>query len=318
MRIEQYYRFFDELRDLGTMNLTLSGGEPLAHPDFFPIGRRAKELGFVVRIKSNGHALRGRLAERVKEEIDPFVVDISLHGANAESHDRQTRIEGSFDRLMANIPELLDRGFRLKANCTLTRWNEGEIEEIFELADRLGVRLSFNPNVSPRDDGDQEPLSLEASREAKQRLFEIQAMRASGDTADDGEAERSGGKPSAQGRAGQRKNCGAGSSGVAVDPYGNVLPCVQWRRPIGNLHRQSIREIWEGVGEVQEIRRLTFAAGAMVDSHGPDGRLMNFCPGMAQNYNGDPLAVYPSAREQMSVLQEIDVSAIQRRRRVLP
>ena len=50
------------------LNLTLSGGEPLAHPDFFLLGSRARELGFVVRVKSNGHALRGaalRLSEPV-------------------------------------------------------------------------------------------------------------------------------------------------------------------------------------------------------------------------------------------------------------
>ena len=31
---DEYVRFFEDLRDLGTMNLTLSGGEPLAHPEW--------------------------------------------------------------------------------------------------------------------------------------------------------------------------------------------------------------------------------------------------------------------------------------------
>ena len=52
----QYLAFFAELSDLQVLNLTLSGGEPLAHPDFLKLGSRARELGFVVRIKSNGHA----------------------------------------------------------------------------------------------------------------------------------------------------------------------------------------------------------------------------------------------------------------------
>ena len=45
----QYYRLFDELRDLQVLHLTLSGGEPLAHPDFLALGARARELGFAVR-----------------------------------------------------------------------------------------------------------------------------------------------------------------------------------------------------------------------------------------------------------------------------
>lgn len=297
---QQYFQFFEDLRELGTMNLTLSGGEPLAHPDFFVIGARARELGFVVRLKSNGHALRGRLAERVKREVDPFSIEMSVHGACAETHDRQTQIPGSFDRLMENIPALLDQGFRLKLNCTLTRWNENEIDEIFRLADRFGVRLSFNPNVSPRDNGDREPLALQASNAARRRLFEIQTLRARPDI---GEHSGTGGGA----RSPARKNCGAGSSGVAVDPMGNVLPCVQWRRPIGNLHQRSIKEIWDDAAATGEVRRVTVAAAAVVDSYGPQGRFMSFCPGLAQQHSGDPLAVYPTAKEQMVELREIEV-----------
>ena len=96
LRTEQYFRFFEELRDLQVLNLTLSGGEPLAHPDFLRLGARARELGFVVRVKSNGHALRGEMARRVRDEIDPFLIEVSLHGATAATHDRQTRVPGSF------------------------------------------------------------------------------------------------------------------------------------------------------------------------------------------------------------------------------
>ncbi|HVR96952.1 MAG TPA: radical SAM protein, partial [Thermoanaerobaculia bacterium] len=76
MRTEQYLRLFEELRDLEVLNLTFSGGEPLAHPDFLLLGAKARELGFVVRIKSNGHALRGEMARRVRDEIDPFLIEV--------------------------------------------------------------------------------------------------------------------------------------------------------------------------------------------------------------------------------------------------
>ena len=119
------------------MNLTLTGGEPLAHPDFLALGARARELGFVVRVKSNGHALRGELARRLRDEIDPFLIEVSLHGATAATHDRQTRVPGSFDRLLANLRELRELGLRVKLNSTLTAWNEGEIAGMFALADAL-------------------------------------------------------------------------------------------------------------------------------------------------------------------------------------
>ena len=227
------------------LNLVLTGGEPLAHPDFLRLGRRARELGFVLRIKSNGHALRGALARRIKEEIDPFVVELSLHGARAETHERQTRVPGSFERLLANIREMLALGFRLKLNSTLTAWNEGEIEEMHALADALGVRLNIGSEVSPRDDGDRNPLAISASPEGLRRLFELQLARA-----------RRTGAPvaAAQAVTGLRARCGRGPAGGAgqalrrglLDHRGRPLWKRLSLRPVAPGGREPAGEVDQG------------------------------------------------------------------------
>jgi MoaA/NifB/PqqE/SkfB family radical SAM enzyme len=310
LRTGQYLDFFAELRDLQVLHLTLSGGEPLAHPDFLVLGARARELGFVVRVKSNGHALRGEMARRIRDEIDPYLVEVSLHGANAATHDRQTRVPGSFDRLLTNLREALDLGLRIKVNSTMTAWNEGEIEGMLALTDALGVPLQFDPEVTLRDDGDREPLSISPSRVGVARLFAVQADRARAA----GVIGTPFGAPFAIGKGGDdgtmpapaAKHCGAGSSGVAIDPYGNVYPCVQWRKPVGNLHRQSIREIWSTSGALREIRDLTVQAKGVVSAYGPAGALMSFCPGSAAAHGGgDPLRVYPEALRRMELLGEV-------------
>jgi len=315
LRTDQYFEFFADLRDLQVLNLTLSGGEPLAHPDFLRLGARARELGFVVRVKSNGHALRGEAARRLRDEVDPYLVEVSLHGANAATHDRQTRVPGSFDRLLANLREALELGLRIKMNSTMTAWNEGEIEGMLALADSLGVPLQLDPEVTPKDDGDREPLSISPSRAGVARLFALQMARARALSAADPQAAAGGsmansGLAVAKGGddgtmpAPAEKHCGAGSAGIAVDPYGNVYPCVQWRRAVGNLHRQSIREIWAGSAGLREVRALTAQAKELVDSYGPAGGLMSFCPGSAAVRSGDPLQVYPEALRRMDMMGE--------------
>lgn len=316
---EQYFAFFAELADLGVLNLTLSGGEPLAHPDFLALGRQARELGFVLRVKSNGHALRGELARRLKDEVDPFLVEVSLHGATAATHDRQTRVPGSFERLLANLEEMRRLGLRVKVNSTLTAWNEGEIEAMFDLVESRGLAFQVDPEVTPRDDGDREPMSVAPSREGVLRLFAVQAERARrARLAEEADLERT--EPSAAARSvassigktgddgtmpiAPKKHCGAGSSGIAVDPYGNVYPCVQWRRAVGNLHERSIREIWTGSRDLDDIRDLTPRAKQVVDGYGAAGPLLNFCPGSAATFGGDPLAVYPQALRRMELAQE--------------
>jgi AdoMet-dependent heme synthase len=297
---EQYFAFFADLADLQVLNLTLSGGEPMAHPDFLRLGARARALGFVVRVKSNGHALRGAALRRLIDEVDPFLVEVSLHGATAATHDRQTRVAGSFERLLANLREALSLGLRIKINSTLTAWNEGEIEGMMALADSLGLPLQIDPEVTPKDDGDREPLAVAPSRAGVRRLFALQAARAGGGAVSVGKGADDGTLP-----APVEKHCGAGSAGVAVDPYGNVYPCVQWRRAVGNLHRQSIREIWAGAPGLREIRELTARAKGVVESHGPAGGFMSFCPGAAVTRTGDPLAVYPEALGRMELMEEV-------------
>ena len=59
LSLAQYHELLDDLASLGVLNLSLTGGEPLAHPRFFEIAGHAKSLGFVIRLKTNGHAVKG-------------------------------------------------------------------------------------------------------------------------------------------------------------------------------------------------------------------------------------------------------------------
>ncbi len=303
----EYLGFFQDLVDLQVMNLTLSGGEPLAHPDFFALGRATRELGFVVRVKSNGHALGPELARRLRDEVDPYMLELSLHGARPETHDRQTRVAGSFERLVRNLRGMLELGLRLKLNATLTRWNEGEVEAMFALADDLGLRLQFDPEVTPRDDGDQGPLALTASRAGVRDLFRLEFARAEAQARKAGLDVPELAAPRADdiGPTPQGKHCGAGATGVAVDPYGNVYPCVSWRKPVGNLHERSIKEIWSGSAGLDEVRALTVAAKQVVHAEGTKGSLMNFCPGLAASTSGDPLRVYAGAKARAETLTQV-------------
>ncbi len=291
---EQYGRFFEDLRELGALNLTFSGGEPLARADFFTLGRQARELGFVVRVKSNGHALNGRLARRLREEVDPFIVEVSLHGARAETHDRQTRMPGSFGRLLANLREMQTLGLRIKLNSPLTAWNESEMEAMFALADDWGLPIQFDTQITSRDDGDSGPLQVAPSRAGVARLFALQRQRAAVRQTDqeprpaDAAAEITG-----------AKHCGAGSATVTVDPFGNVYPCVQWRRRVGNLHEQSIQTIWQHSGALVEVRRLAVEVKQGISQHGPPG--FGFCPGLAEQETGDPAGLYPAARRLLEL-----------------
>lgn len=306
---EQYFRFFDDLRELGTLNLTLSGGEPLAHPDFFTLGRKARDMGFLVRVKSNGHALHGRLAQRLRDEVDPFMVEVSLHGATAAVHDRQTRVPGSFVKLIANFRGMREAGMRMKLNCPLTVWNEHEIDGMYAIADDFGVQFQIDPQITRRDDGDLAPLDVSPSREGIARHYEVQRRRIAALVKSQGSRTAEAAPAEAEAKPAStlpEKHCGAGSSTIIVDPYGNVYPCVQWRRKIGNLHEESIRAMWHQSTELAEVRRISSDVKQMVDAQGTQG--FSFCPGTAEQETGRATNIYPVARVLLDMRRKIPLN----------
>lgn len=301
LTFDHYAELLDELASAGVLNVILSGGEPLAHPDFFRIGGRARELGFVVRVKSNGHALRGDLARRLRDEVDPFVVEVSLHGADAATHDWQTRVPGSFDRLLANIGEMVAIGLRIKVNSTLTSWNQHQVAAMYAITDGFGIPLRFDLQVTPRDNGDREPLDIAPSPDGIANLLRVddeRYRRAHGEH--DPSPRRPLDDETLQAPSG--KHCGAGSSGLAIDPYGNVYPCVQWRRAVGNLHENSIRELW-GMQPLQRVRSETESAAAVVAAH-QRGALLNFCPGLAELLTGSATSVPRELEQQAATIEK--------------
>ncbi len=295
LSLDQYEALLDDLQTQNVLYLILSGGEPLSHPDFFSIGALAKERGFVTRIKTNGHSVGSKVATRIKKEVDPYRLEVSLHGATAEVHDRQTRVRGSFERLMNNFEAMRDAGLRVQVNTALTKWNQHQIADIFSIVDQLGFRIQVDDEVKPRDDGDVSPTEIQASTDAILLLRKLQREYSAPREAPSQTSTMSEQRPAQP--TGSDKHCGAGASTLAVDPVGNILPCVQWRMPVGNLHEKRLPEIWHG-SDLANVRDTTRHVKAKLAGYGDAGKALRFCPGLAHANSGNPRAVYGSAAKR--------------------
>ena len=137
---------------------------------------------------------------------------------------------------------------------TLTAWNETELDAMFALADDFGVRLRFQGPVGPRGGGDTAPMHIQPSAAGWARLREIADQRRAEqpETVSPSPGDECA-PPAAD--ATDQYHCGAGSEEIHVDPFGNVLPCVQWRMPIGNLHERGLRELWQGGSDTLDLLR---------------------------------------------------------------
>ena len=286
----EWLAVLDDLRTLGSLYVALTGGEPLTHPDFLAIARGARERAFALRILTNGALVTDALAAEIAA-LRPLAVELSLHGAAAETHDRATATPGSFDSMRRGLDRLLDRSVAVVLKAPLTRLNEAEMDGMRRIADERGVPLRIDPVLTPRDDGDAGPLSYRASAEAVERMF--RALRAQGQLP--GEERAAGGT-----------NCGLGRTTIAVDPEGNVFPCLQWRRaPLGNVRVTPLREMWGTAPERLEAASVARAANDRMVEAGGALASFPFCPALALQSTGDPLRPDDGHREQAEIAERV-------------
>jgi MoaA/NifB/PqqE/SkfB family radical SAM enzyme len=274
-----------KIADLGCAFLVLTGGEPLARPDFFEIAEAGKKHGFAIRVYTNGYLVDELVAKRMKE-IMPFEIEVSFHGANPESFDRLTGVPGSFVRVIQGIKNLRAQGLKVNLKAPITRWNEDELRGIKKLGEDLGCHVEFDPVITPRDDGDTSPLALQASAGFLKRLFTSEYADLTGEDA-----------PVPRNDCSVKAVCGTGRSTLSLDPYGNIYPCVQWRRKAGNITEiEDLKTLWRESPVLEEVRRIAEEIPQSTLRNFEHGAFASFCAGVAEVQTGDPRNLYPQVK----------------------
>ena len=105
----------------------ITGGEPTIYKHIVPLVQHCKNIGLSPRIITHGQNIRDdwKLGGKVPlykaiEEAGLELWRVSLHGNSAESHDHVLGSKGSFDRVMANLPNI---GVETQFNTTLLDTN---------------------------------------------------------------------------------------------------------------------------------------------------------------------------------------------------
>jgi SynChlorMet cassette radical SAM/SPASM protein ScmF len=134
-----------EAKPLGLSSVKLTGGEPMLHPEFKEIVSFLSEEGISFMIETNGTLINSENAELLKNSKTMNFVSVSIDGADAATHDELRGVRGSFTRAVEGIEHLVKAGFQPQLICTLHQGNLGHIDEVIQLAGKLGCgSVKFN------------------------------------------------------------------------------------------------------------------------------------------------------------------------------
>jgi PqqA peptide cyclase len=240
---EDWLRVLREARALGAVQLGLSGGEPLARDDLEVIVAEARSLGFYSNLITSGIGMtEARIAALKRAGLDH--IQLSFQDSSREMNDFLSSTR-TFE-LKSKVAALIRKyEYPMVLNCVLHRLNIDHVEEILELAERMGAEYVELANTQYYGWAWLNRAHLMPTREqlrkaeatlARFRERPGQKMRVFFVVPDYFET--------------RPKACmnGLGSVFLTVTPDGTALPCHAARMLPGltfpNVHTDSVKSVW--------------------------------------------------------------------------
>lgn len=241
---EEWKRVLREGRELGALQLGLSGGEPMMRKDVEALVAEANRLGYYTNLITSGMGLDEQRLAALK---DAGLNQIQL---SIQSRDRALNDElvgtRSLDVKLDVARRIKAHGFPMVLNVPMCRQNAHEVEEMLALAEELGVEyleyvnlqiynwamLNFHALYPTRAQVERAEAAVRAARERLGNRMTIYFAV----------ADYYDGRP---------KGCmnGWGSIHLTIAPNGMALPCQEARVMKGltfpSVRDSSLEWIWK-------------------------------------------------------------------------
>jgi radical SAM protein with 4Fe4S-binding SPASM domain len=239
---ERILTLLEELTEMGTLYLTLTGGELFLRRDWFEVSRRARDLGFYLRLFTNASLVDAEKADKIQSLS--CKVETSLYSMNEVVFDRVTRREGSFFKTIRGIELLRERDVEVLLKVPLMKLNRRGVDRIFRYAERVGAEARLDPKIAAKKNGNLVTIQLRVEEEDLLPVYRSGFMTCTVPGEYDGDPRREG------------PLCAAGNRYANITASGDVMACNILPGGAGNVRDRSFRDIWENSAWLKKVRSI--------------------------------------------------------------
>jgi heme b synthase len=323
---EECYRLIDHIVEIGKPVLILSGGEPLLRRDIFQIAGYAVGKGLRVAMGTNGTLITEEIAAKLKA-VPISRVAVSIDFPEAELQDKFRGKPGAFQAAVSGIALLRQAGIEVQINSTISRLNMKYLNELLEMALKLGA-AAFHPfmlvptgrgkglqNVAMSPEEYEQTLSWVYDRQKDlgdrmffkptdaphyQRIIRQQAKEINMQETVPG--HKASGKASSGAMNSMTRGCLAGISFCFISHRGKVQGCGYLDVEAGNIRDRSFKQIWTESRLFRELRDLSNIKGKCGACEYKN--ICGGCRARAYESTGDYLEAEPYCVHQPAAFQE--------------
>lgn len=233
---DEYKDILRQARELGCVQILLTGGEVLLRTDLCDIVEAAVKLGLIVNVYTTGVGMTDEVFDRLcAAKVNG--ISVSLYSGVASEHDKITGVKGSFDKTLKAALMFKSRGVNTFIKCVAMKQNFDSLESLYELGKRLNLYVTVVARVISGHDGKCAADYALDSFELYKKFFELQARYTEADTSAFNEYSRD--------RMLDGRSCGAGFNSLSVDPFGNVKACLSFPEAFGSVREDSLETLWQ-------------------------------------------------------------------------
>jgi len=228
--LEEMYRRLDKLAELGTTIITISGGEPLLHPQLDEVIRRIRHHGMIAGLITNGYLLTAERIQRLNraglEHLQISIDNVKPDDVSKKSLkvlDKKLQLLAQHAEFHVNINSVVGGGIKKPQDALVIG--------------KRAVELGFTSTVGiiHNGDGQLEPLS----HEEREIYHQMKALEKSSYSRVNGFQDNI-----ANGRPNQWR-CRAGARYLYICENGLVHYCSQQRgypgKPLAEYTQEDIR-----------------------------------------------------------------------------
>lgn len=135
---QEWLAIIDQLKEMGVVELCITGGEPLTRDDIFSILKYGADNTLETKLFTNGILLDEESVHMLKD-IGVGEIMVSIDGATKETHE-MIRGKNTFDKTIAAISLLTEAGMRVRSNTTLHIHNVSELDALVSMLLDLKVQ----------------------------------------------------------------------------------------------------------------------------------------------------------------------------------
>ncbi len=282
---KQWLEIARQARDMGLLFVTLTGGEPFLHPDFWEIYDGLLEMGILPSIFTNGCLINEEVVERLKKK-PPHNIKMSIYGASNETYETMCGVKDGYTKVCHAIDLLKEAGLSFFCTATVVRENRQDIGALYTMAHEKQIRFFHTIAVTnSARDALSDPLNSRISSvESKWTLERMEKEK---------RKDRYINQPFIA--------CGGYSVTFHMTWHGHMQFCGFAAKPYVQIAEPiDVKRSWEAM--LEETERITTPVECETCEH---YEFCKRCPGLLAAESGDPGKISSSFCKQAADLHEL-------------